>query len=137
MMRNKVISLMSVIIFCLVACVTAPIMADDKTLCERIKAVEGQAAFLVAYSKDTGKPIAIFELPGFEVVGEGGPTKEEQEKGEQAAITLEKLIPLLNDLVGKKEKVLDPIGSPTLFVHGSPGCYIKTSTGGWKCICPN
>lgn len=134
-MRKIKTVLMGLMLLGLATGVWTPIMAEGAELCERINAVRDQAAFFVAYGKETGAPIAVIEAPGFTVLAEGGPTREEKEKGQPASISLEKLIPLLQK-ISEQEKVVDTIDSPTIFVHGSPGCYIKTSTGGWKFICP-
>ena len=119
MMIKKGIVLVCVMLFCL----AAPILAEEFQT--QIDEAKNKAAFFVAYDKDTGEPFAVIESPEFKVI----------KQGKTPSITLDELKNLLDELGKSGEKVVD-IGSSVMYVHGSPGCYIRTASGGWKCICP-
>jgi hypothetical protein len=94
---------------------------NDTEFFDEIMKHKDTAAFYVAYSKATGEPYEIIPAPGCEVIDKG--------TGSVPIDLYERL---------KKERGvsnIDHICSIVEHVHGSPGCYIKTASGGWKCIC--
>lgn len=101
-------------------------MTDDEFK-KQIEAVQKQAAFFVAHSNINGAPLAVIASPGAKILKESRDT----------SINLEEFIGILTELKDKCKKThVENICSDVLHVHGSPGCYIKTASGGWKCICP-
>jgi hypothetical protein len=121
MMIKKAVVLVCVTLFCL----AAPILAEEPFQVQ-IDAAKDKAAFFVAYDRATGEPFAVIESPGYKVLKEG----------KTPSIALDDFKTLLEELGKSGVKDVETISSTVIYVHGSPGCYIKTASGGWKCICP-
>ncbi|MEE4111876.1 MAG: hypothetical protein V2I40_03615 [Desulfobacteraceae bacterium] len=98
---------------------------NDSNFYAEIEKVKDDAVFFVAHSKANGEPFAIIEAPGCTAI----------KKGSSATIPTKDLIEVLKELEGRGEVYVDTTATTVIHVHGSPGCYIKTASGGWKCIC--
>lgn len=97
------------------------IINDEQRIIDELKEVIHKAAFLVAFSKRDGEPIAVIAGKDCSVIEEGClpiPSK------------------LIAQLLEKRDKEnLETLSYTFSHVYGSPGCYIPTGRGGWKCIC--
>jgi hypothetical protein len=97
------------------------IINEDQRIIDELREVAHRAAFLVAFSKRTGEPIAVIAGKDCNVL----------EKG--CLPVPSKLITELGEKLGKEN--LETISYTFNHVYGSPGCYIPSAGGGWKCIC--
>jgi hypothetical protein len=94
---------------------------EDQRIIDELKEVIHKAAFLVAFDKKDGKPIAVIAGKDCSVLREG-----------RLPVPSEVIAQLL-EKHGKEN--LETISYTFNHVYGSPGCYIPTGRGGWKCIC--
>ena len=94
---------------------------EEERIYKELNEVLHKAAFFVAFSKRDGEPIAV--IPG-----------KDCQLIEKGCLPIPSRI--VADLAEKRGKDNLETKSYTFnHVHGSPGCYIPTAQGGWKCIC--